>query len=473
MNTVYATKYKKTKIIATIGPASENLIEELLTAGVNGIRLNFSHNTHDWHAGMIKKVRSAARKLKRSVAIIQDLQGPKIRIGDLPEQIEVKHGENLRLAYGADYEQTGVLPIQYDFSPHVKKGDRITIRDGHIVTEVTSVSGKTVSVVVKDGGKFGTSHGINLPDTIFHGSKLTEKDIDDLRFGLSRDIDYVALSFVHTAEDVEMLRALIKKRKKKVKIISKIETKPASENLNSIIKASDVVMIARGDLALETSPEVVPIIGRKIIQIARDLNRPVIMATEMLESMTSSLTPTRAEANDVATAASLGVDSVMLSGETAIGANPIETVKMMKRIILQTEQFMRESGDLKLLSRNLTAADNAQDAVSMAALTLANHVGAKLILAETLTGMTAVAIAALRPDAAIMMASPDARVCNQLSIVWGGKPYKVPRRRYVQAALLHQLVKNGALKSGDYVVSAFGTHTGKTGATDTVRLMVA
>ncbi|MCC7543757.1 pyruvate kinase [bacterium] len=472
MKHVHANRYKKTKIIATIGPASEAKIDELLAAGVNGIRLNLSHNTHEWHARVISKVRTVAKKLDRSVAIIWDLQGPKIRIGEVEGIIEVKAGDQIKLA---ERVSTGsdVIPMQYDIAPHVKVGDRVMIRDGVITTEVTRVQDGVVTVRAENAGKFGSNHGVNLPDTIFHGSKLTDKDMEDLRFGLARDIDYIALSFVHTVEDIEMLKAMIRKRKKKIRVIAKIETKSATENLHSIVSASDAVMIARGDLALETSPETVPIIGRRIIEMAREYKTPVIMATQMLDSMTSSPTPTRAEANDVATAVSLGVDAVMLSGETAIGAFPIETVKMMKRIILSTEQYMRDSGELKMLSRDLNAADDAQDAVAVAALTLGNHVGAQLILAETLTGTTAQAISALRPDAAIIMASPDVQVCNQLAIVWGSKPYKVPRRRYIQSRLVKALVKRGALRSGDYIVSAFGTHAGKTGATDTVRLLVA
>lgn len=474
MTHIHADRYKKTKIIATIGPATEDKIPELLASGVNGVRLNLSHNTHAWHAKIIDKVRTAAKKLDRSVAIMWDLQGPKIRVGEVEGLIEVKAGDEIKFAEMSDgTPPEGVLPIQYNIAPHVKVGDRIMIRDGVITTEVTKVQNGVVTVKAKNAGKFGSNHGVNLPDTIFHGSKLTEKDMEDVRFGLARDIDYIVLSFVHTAEDIDTLRAMIKKRKKKVRIITKIETKPATENLHSIMMASDVVMIARGDLALETSPEQVPIIGRKIIEMGRQYKTPVIMATQMLESMTSSPSPTRAEANDVATAVSLGVDAVMLSGETAIGAFAVDAVAMMKRIILSTEQYMRDSGELTMLSRDLNATDNAQSAVAMAALTLANHVGAQLILAETVSGATAQSISSLRPDAAIIMASPDVQVCNQLAIIWGSKPYKVPRRRYIQARLVKSLVHKGALKSGDYVVSAFGTHAGKTGATDTVRLLVA
>ncbi|MBP9826871.1 pyruvate kinase [Candidatus Saccharibacteria bacterium] len=470
MNKLDASRYKRTKIIATIGPASELHLESLLRSGVNGMRLNFSHNRHSWHANVITQIRQYAEKLNRSVAIIQDLQGPKIRVGVLPSTIEVKAGDELKFRFDADYAKTGIIPIQFDFSPMVKKGDRVYIRDGAIISEVMKVREGVVTVIVRSGGKFGGQHGINLPDTVINESKLTEKDLKDLAFGLKHDIDYVAISFVHTAHDVEHVRSLIAKSKKNIKIITKIETAPAVQNLHSIIEASDAVMIARGDLATETSPEEVPIIGREIINIARRMKRPVIMATQMLESMTTNPEPTRAEANDVATAVSLGVDAVMLSGETAVGSYPVDTVKMMKRIILSTEQYLSETNQYGSI-RMLTAQDSPQDAVCMAAITLANHLSAKLILAETLTGSTALAIASHRPNAAIIMASPDERVCNQCSIVWGGKPFRVPKTRIISPEVIRAFVKRGALKSGDTVVSAFGTHSGTSGGTDTVRLI--
>lgn len=468
---VDAREYKKTKIIATVGPASEYKISDLLKSGVNGIRLNFSHNRHSWHANVIHEVRAAAHKLGRSVAIIQDLQGPKIRVGSLAELHTVVAGDTLEFV-PEDKAKTGQIPIQYDFTDVVKKGQRLFVRDGQIICVIEQVRGGVVKARVTSGGKFGSQHGINLPDTVIESSKLTKKDRTDLAFGLKQDIDYVALSFIHRAEDIEELRRLIKKSGKKIGIISKIETAPAVENLHAIIAASDVVMIARGDLAIETSPEQVPIVGRRIIRICRELKRPVIMATQMLESMTSSLQPTRAEVNDVATAVSLGVDAVMLSGETATGAYPVETVRMMKRIILSTEAYLAENNQFGT-AHQLTAAHTSQDAVSLAAITLANHLSAKLILAETLTGSTARSISSLRPNAAIIMASPDERVCNQLSIVWGGKAFQVPPGRLIHAEVLAAYRKRGALSSGDLVVSAFGTHAGLAGKTDTVRLLVA
>ncbi len=471
MSRINASQYKKTKIIATIGPASEEKIEALLKSGVNGVRLNFSHNRHSWHAGVMKRVRETAHKLKRSVAIIQDLQGPKIRVATVPEMLTVAAGDTLEFALEGSHK-SGQIPIQYDFTNEVKKGERLLLRDGQVTTEIVSVRSGVVKVRVLSGGKFGSQHGINLPDTLIEGSKLTKKDLDDVKFGLKQDIDYIALSFIHTAEDVERLREIIKKSKRNVRIISKIETAPAVENLHEIIEASDAVMIARGDLATETSPELVPIVGRKIIRICREKKRPVIMATQMLESMTANLQPTRAEVNDVATAVSLGVDAVMLSGETATGAFPVETVQMMKRIILSTEAFLAETHQLGT-AHKLTAAHTAQDAVSLAAITLANHVGAKLILAETLTGSTALSISSMRPNASIIMASPDERVCNQIAIVWGGKSFQVPKGRLIHAEVLAEFRKRGALDAGDVVVSAFGTHVGVAGKTDTVRLLVA
>lgn len=471
MSGIYATSYKKTKIVATIGPASESKIEDLLTAGVNGIRLNFSHGTHASHGAVIRKVRAAALKLDRSVAIILDLQGPKIRIGSLPETLIVKKGDILKFRYGADYTKRGIIPIQFDFARHVKVGDRMYIRDGEITCRIQRLQSGTITVEVVAGGKFSSNHGINLPDTVFENQKLTEKDLGDVKFGLTQDIDYIALSFVQTAEDVTRLKDIIAKRKKNIKVIAKIETVPAVENLHEIIVASDVVMIARGDLATETSPQEVPIIGRRIIKIAREQATPVIMATQMLETMTSSPQPTRAEANDVATAVSLGVDSVMLSGETAIGAYPVDTVRMMKRIILSTEQYMREVRELGK-ERELNANDTTQDAVCLASVAVARHVGARLILAETATGSTARSVAATRPDISIIMVSYDTRVCNQLALVWGSKPFQVRKTRYVSANVLKKLRERGAVKAGDRVVAVFGTHTGKTGATDTLRVLV-
>lgn len=474
-----ASTFKRTKIIATIGPASEEKLESLLASGVNGVRLNLSHNTHAWHAGIIKKSREAAQKLDRSVAVIADLQGPKIRLGTLNSKgVELSAGQ--KIVFCTQNKCTeGHLPIQYDFTHLVKKGDSIMLRDGTIETKVVSAVNNEVIAEVLNSGKVSSNHGINLPDTVFDSKEIiTKKDLDDLEFVYQNDVDYVALSFVQTANDIEHLRTLIQKNKSQAKIIAKIETRSATKNLESIISATDAVMIARGDLAVETSNEDVPLIGREIIQLARSHKKPVIMATQMLESMISSPQPTRAEVNDIASAVSLGVSCVMLSGETAAGQYPLQTVQLMKRVILKTESYYTKNRlEIDFVSQgnnsptgNIATTD-AQTSVSMAAITLAEQVGAKLILAETLTGSTALSIASIRPPIPVIIASPNKKVCNQMAIVWGGKPYLVSKKQNVSAGIIKKLLVKKNLSSGDWVVQVFGTHSSVVGGTDTVRLL--
>ncbi len=474
-----ASTFKRTKIIATIGPASEEKLESLLASGVNGVRLNLSHNTHAWHAGIIKKSREAAQKLDRSVAIIADLQGPKIRLGKLNSKgVELRAGQKV-IFCTQDKCAEGHLPIQYDFTHLVKKGDTIMLRDGTIETKVISTAKGEITAEVLNSGKVSSNHGINLPDTVFDSKEIiTKKDLDDLKFIYKNDVDYVALSFVQTANDIDHVRSLIQKNRSSAKIIAKIETRSATKNLESIISTADAVMIARGDLAVETSNEDVPLIGREIIQLARTYKKPVIMATQMLESMISSPQPTRAEVNDIASAVGLGVSCVMLSGETAAGQYPLQTVQLMKRVILKTENYYANNSlEQDFITKSnennngKIATTDAQTSVSMAAITLAKQVGAKLILAETLTGSTALSIASLMPPTPVIIASPNKTVCNQMAIVWGGKPYLVSQKQNVSAGIVKKLVSKKNLSQGDWVVQVFGTHSSVVGGTDTVRLL--
>jgi pyruvate kinase len=501
-----ATKYKKTKIIATIGPASQEKIGMLLKAGVNGIRLNFSHNTHKWHTEVAQEVRKTAKKLDRSVAIIQDLPGPKIRLGKLPNGgVEIAAGQTLKFRFYEGYKD-GVLPIQHDFSRQVKKGHRLFLRDGQIQTEIISIINGIITTKALNSGKVLSDHGINLPDTVFDSGVLTQKDKKDLEVTAKLDADYVAVSFAHTAQDIYDVKNEISKHKANAKVIAKIETGSAVENLEEIIKATDVVMIARGDLAIEIGPERVPIVGREIILLSRHYKKPVIMATQMMESMMTSTTPSRAEANDVATAVSLGVDSLMLSGETAIGQFPVETVKMMKKIVLSAEQYfvntsmavemteaddnivsVHEDADKGLINKlgqktrlvfsrqpkisSKISSTAAQTSISFAAITLAEQVRAKVILAETLTGSTAVSISSLRPSAPIIIASSNHKVCNQCSILWGGKTFLVSKSKNRKATIIKKLKARNAISKGDWVVEAFGQNHEVAGGTDTVRLL--
>lgn len=502
-----ASNFKKTKIIATIGPASDEKVEQLLMAGVNAVRLNFSHGTHTGHLSVLKKAREAAKKLKRSVAVIQDLNGPKVQLGTLPGgSIELSAGQKLQLCYDKSCKD-GHLPIQFDFSNMVKKGDGLFLRDGTIETEVLSSKNGVVEVEVKNSGKISSNHGINLPDTVFDSdSIITTKDLKDLEFAYINDVDYVAVSFVQTAQDILHFKKLLRNNKSKAGVIAKIETRTATQNLEEIIAVSDAVMIARGDLAVETSNEDVPLIGREIIQLAHAYKRPVIMATQMLESMISSPQPTRAEVNDIASAVSLGVSCVMLSGETAMGQYPVQTVELMKKVILKSEAYFAKSkmeidiipdrpthfghyevedveqvGTIKRIlstTKKLSSKDpgnlsdtDIQTSMSLAAITLAEQVGAKAILAETLTGGTALSIASLHPPVPIIIASPDKSVCNKMAIVWGGKPFLVGHRHNISKGMIVELKKRGHVKNGDWLVQAFGKAHGVAGGTDTIRLI--
>ena len=465
-----ANNFKRTKIIATIGPASDSpdRIEALLKAGVNGVRLNLSHNTHQFHVSVIKHTRAASKKLDRAVALIADLQGPRIRLGSLPNAgFEVKTGDKFSLKFGIDRADGNVLPIQHNIAAEVSKNQPLFLRDGQIKTTIVSVKKDTVIVRALNSGKLGSNHGINLPETEFKSGILTPKDHRDIDFVLKNDVDYIALSFVQSPQDVIGLRQIIQKAKSDTKIIAKIETRVATTHLDEIIKQADVVMVARGDLAIETLPEEVPVLQHKIITHCRLAKTPVIIATQMLESMMNSLQPSRAEVNDIASAVTSGADAVMLSGETAIGKFPIQTVVQMKKVILATESFIRDE------NKTFTppSMERKDLGISLAAVTLAAQLEAKVILAETLTGNTARSIASLRPYQAIMMASPSAKVCNQLAIVWGSKPFLVKKGTQAAKYVLKILKKRGSLKAGDVIVTAFGKNRNVSGGTDTVRLV--
>jgi pyruvate kinase len=328
------TKFKRTKIIATVGPStmSYESVLELIKAGVNGVRLNFSHGTQEEKAQQIKWIRKASREYGKPVAVIQDLQGPKIRLGDFDGIINVRKGQVLALEYEADYEATSRIPTQYDLSKKVKRGERLYIYDGKVRTSVTSVKDGVVHVRVENDGILIKRKGINLPDTDLDGDIITEKDRKDIAFGAEHGVDYVALSFVQTDDDVTRLRTMLRNLSSKSLIIAKIETNAAVNNLEEIVQESDAVMVARGDLAIETMPESVPIVQRKIVGLGLRYAKPTIVATQMLASMTEVPEPTRAEVSDVATAVLVGADCVMLSDETASGT---------RRKILRSKRLFR------------------------------------------------------------------------------------------------------------------------------------
>jgi pyruvate kinase len=462
------TKFKRTKIIATLGPAT-NTYEAVLAmvkAGANGMRLNFSHGTYEEREQQIKWIRKAAKAYGKPIAIIQDLQGPKIRLGDFEGIINVLTGQSLAFKYQADYESSSLIPTQYDLSKKVKRGERLYLYDGKVRTIVTSVADGTVHVRAENDGILIKRKGINLPDTDFAGDIITAKDKKDIAFGSQHDIDYVALSFVQTARDITKLRTMLKNLGSNSRIIAKVETKSGLENVEEIIQAADAMMVARGDLAIETLPESVPIAQRKIIGLGLRYAKPTIVATQMLASMTELPEPTRAEVSDVATAVVIGADCVMLSDETANGRYPIEAVKVMKRVILYTEA----NNPVAVTFPGTEKQHNRQTAISKAIIDLAINVKASAIVAETKSGATALQISSYRPLVPIIAVTSDMQVSNQLSIVYGTKSYVRPVDPFAATKLTNWLLQKKVLGKGDIVVTASGQYPGVVGTTDTIKV---
>jgi len=392
--------YKRTKILATIGPASDSpeMIEKLINAGINGARLNFSHGSYDEHAAKIKAVREISEKLGREIAILQDLQGPKIRLGDIVDnRFDVVEGDELVLDYAIEqHDGSANLPVQYNLAEKVKVGEPVYIFDGKVRTEVIEIPSNTaIKLRVLNKGTLMSRKGLNLPDTDFGGDVITEKDMRDIEFGATQDIDYVAMSFVQTAEDIENVRQLLVSHNSEAQVIAKIETKKAvsDEELEKIVLAADGVMIARGDMAYEVAPEVVPIIQRKAVALCRKHGKISIVATQTMGSMVDNPQPSRAEVSDVANAVIQGADVVMLSDESATGKYPEETVKAMRDVIMYTQEHAAVSPIDDIVERGN---DEALNAISLAAVELAEQINADALIVETKSGQTAATAAANR-----------------------------------------------------------------------------
>lgn len=412
---------KNTKIVCTLGPSCEDskTIEKMMLAGMNAARLNFSHGSYDQFASLIKNIRAVASKLNRPLAIIQDLQGPKIRIGDIPEEgIIVKENQKITLS-GEKTKQKGIIPVQYvHLHKDVKKGHHILIEDGLIKLQVEKIQSSKISCKVIVGGIIKRHKGINLPHSKLSLPCLTPKDKADLKFGLSHNVDYIALSFVREAKDIQELRSLIDKKNKNIKIIAKIERPEAIKNIQEIMQATDAVMVARGDLGIETEPEIVPILQKKIIHLAQQLGKPVIVATQMLQSMIENPIATRAEVSDAANAVFDGADALMLSNETAVGKYPIEAVKTLNKIAINVEKVIEQHKELK--GDNINRYDlHPSAATCLNGAKLAQDIQAKIIVAVSMSGYTAQHIAKHRLYIPIVTFTEDSKVRNQLALVWG------------------------------------------------------
>lgn len=464
-----ATRFKRTKIIATVGPATDNYksITELIKAGANGLRLNFSHGTHEWHGEKIGLIRKASAAYGKPVAIIQDLQGPKIRLGDFDGMINVTAGLELRFGLKTNYEKDKIVPLQYDLAKKVQRGERMYINDGRLRFIISAVKDGVVYAKADNDGILLKRKGINLPDTDFKGDIFTKKDKEDIVFGSTQDIDYVALSFVQSAEDIENLKRRLHALGSHAKVIAKIETQAAVDNIEEITHVSDSVMVARGDLATETLPESVPITQRKIIGLGHRYAKPTIVATQMLATMADAPEPTRAEVSDIATAVLVGADCLMLSDETASGKFPIESVKVMKRVITYTQK----NAPLRAVFGEHKPDDHdRQGAISNAVIRLAESVHAAAIVVETKSGETAKQIACRRPDLPLIAVTSDGRVANQLAIVYGTKSYVRPDDKFAATKLTNWLRKYDVLNKGDIIVTCSGKYPGVVGTTDTIKV---
>ena len=423
--------FKRTKILATIGPAtnSAEMIEAVIMAGVNGCRLNCSHGSNEERDQQIKWIRAAALKKGKSVAILQDLQGPKIRLGALKgNRLDLKVGDELVLEYG-EFEHDGGLtvPVQYNLAEKVKVGEPLSMFDGLVKSEVIEVMSETaIKVKILNDGYIMSKKGLNLPETDFGGDILTEKDLADIEYGAKCDYDYVALSFVQRAEDIVKLKQILLAQGSTAKVIAKIETKRAvesDENLEAIVRAADGIMVARGDMAVEAGAEVVPIVQRKLIAMCRAHAKLCIVATQMLSSMVDAPEPTRAEVSDVATAVVQGADVVMLSDETANGKYPLETVQEMKKVILYTQNHSRVAPISKL---PVGEKSEVYDAISYAGARLAEKIEADVIVCQTASGVTATTMAAQRPNVPIVSVTPNERVANQLALIYANASFVRP-----------------------------------------------
>ena len=471
--------FKRTKILATIGPAtnSPEKLEEIIMAGVHGCRMNCSHGSNEERDQQIQWIREAARKKGRSVAILQDLQGPKIRLGVIKDNhLDLHKGDEVVLEAAEGYEHDGSLkiPVQYNLAKKVKVGEPISMFDGKIRSTVKEIVSETaIKVEILDEGFIMSKKGLNLPDTDFGGDILTEKDLADIEYGANCDYDYVSLSFVQTAADIVRLKQLLLSYGSTAKVVAKIETKKAietEENLEEIVKVADGIMVARGDMAVEAGAEVVPISQRKLIALCRAHAKFCIVATQMFGSMVESPMPTRAEVSDVSNAVIQGADVVMLSDETANGKYPLETVKEMKRVILYTQNHSRiaEIPQLPETGREV------YDAISQSVARLAEKIDADVIVCQTASGMTAKTTAAQRPNVPIISVTPNQRVANQLALIYANSAFVRPYQEEFGYNLARQLKADGYLKpshpeSKDLLAVIVSGDRDKVG-TDTIRV---
>jgi pyruvate kinase len=476
---------KRTKIVCTIGPASANerVLNQLIRAGMNVARLNFSHGTYADHKKTINLIRKLSNKFDQPITILQDLQGPRIRLGILPEkgvQLKLKNKVILTTEPKAKYSISPIkLPVTYDrLHLDVKAGQKILISDGLIELKVEKVKGREMECAVIDGGTVFSHKGMNFPETKLSIPTITAKDKMDLEFGIKSGVDMIALSFVRTAEDVLDLKKLIKKLELKyqgkkalaTQVVVKIEKREAVRNFNKILMATDAVMVARGDMGIEMPAADVPLVQKMIIERCLLVAKPVIVATQMLDSMIRNPRPTRAEVSDVANAVIDHTDAIMLSGETAEGKYPVESVRTMAQIAVRTEESKYDDFEFRKIFKEKLHID---DAVSSSANLLAKDLKVKAILVASISGYTGRIVSRYRPELPILVTTNNEKVRRQLNLSWGVIPFVLPKcqtiEKLVRQALVHIKHKKYT-KTGDKVIIIAGFPLGKSGNVNWIKI---
>ena len=471
---------KRTKIVATIGPATsdKDTLRELVSEGVDVIRLNFSHGAYEDHAQVIQNIREINTELRENTAILADLQGPKLRVGQLPEGgILLQDGSIIQIRCSAEKTTGEEITTSYlNFARDVKVGETVLLDDGKLKLEVVETDKDSlVKLKVIHGGILTSKKGINLPNTSISLPSLTEKDLEDLEFALDHDVDWIGLSFVRSARDIIELRALINKRKKHARIIAKIEKPEAVEDIDNIIKETDAVMVARGDLGVEIPMQNVPILQKKLIRKCIRSAKPVIVATQMMESMIDNITPTRAEVNDVANAVLDGTDAVMLSGETSVGKHPVEVIRAISKIILEIEKYNNvyyherapeESSEDRFIT----------DSVCYSACRLAKRAQVKAIVTMTFSGYTGFKISSQRPKAMIFAFTGNRKILTTMNLVWGVKAVfydKMVSTDHTIADIKYLLRKDGYTAEGDLIINVASMPIAEQGMSNMIKLSKA
>ena len=463
---------RRAKIVATLGPASSSYdqLRAIIEAGVDVARMNLSHGSYDVHEQIYRDVRKAASDLDKPVGVFVDLQGPKIRLTKFKDgPVKLEKGATFKITTDEIEGNVNICGTTFKGLPgDVKVGDFLLIDDGKVKLRAVEVSDTTVTTEVEIPGQISNNKGINLPGVAVNVPALSEKDEADLRWALKLGVDMVALSFVRNASDIDRVHEIMREEGRKVPVIAKIEKPQAVENLEEIIDAFDAIMVARGDLGVELPLEQVPLVQKRAVELARRWAKPVIVATQMLESMISSSIPTRAETSDVANAVLDGADALMLSGETSVGSFPVETVSTMAKIIQSTE----ENG-LSRIPDLGTRPHTQGGAVSFAAMEIAELLGSKFVCVFTEGGDSLRRISRLRSAVPVLSFTPNVQTARELSLVWGSKTYIVPKVTHTDAMFEQvdiSVLEQGMCKVGDEVVVVAGTPPGVSGSTNTLRV---